>query len=182
MIGAPMVVGAGRLMSTWVENRGVYDTTNLKGDSLEIRDHIIIVGYGEVGRIVARMLKAYGIPYIILDLRPEQIRVARGEGEPIYFGDALNQEVLRGVRVGDALAVVVTTDSPGVAEGLASLRRHAFPDLEILVRGGSERSILALRKAGLKPVGQEATETGLKLTGALFEMWQERQDKAPDSS
>jgi monovalent cation:H+ antiporter-2, CPA2 family len=122
------------------------------------------------------MLKAYGIPYVVLDQKPETIREARAENEPIFFGNALNQEVLRGVGAHEALAVVVTTGSPGVAEGLATLHRHAFPNLQILVRGGGEQAILSLRKAGLTPVGQEATETGLKLTGALIDLWQARQE------
>lgn len=179
MMGAPLVLGGGRWLLGWFENRGVYDASDLVGDRLEIRDHVIIVGYGEVGRIVARMLKAYGIPYLILDLSPQTVRQARAEDEPIFFGNALHDEVLRGVRAPDALAVVVTTGSPGVAEGLATLRRHAFPELEILVRGGGEQAILSLRKAGLTPVGQEATETGLKLTGALIDLWQARQGQAP---
>ncbi len=177
MMATPLLVGAGRWLIAWFENRGFADASDLAGDRLEIRDHVIIVGYGEVGRIVARMLKAYGIPYVILELRPETIRAARAENEPIFFGNALHQEVLRGVRAHEALAVVVTTGSAGVAEGLATLHRHAFPNLQILVRGGGEQAILSLRKAGLTPVGQEATETGLKLTGALIDLWQARQEE-----
>jgi monovalent cation:H+ antiporter-2, CPA2 family len=176
MMATPLVIGAGRWLIAWFDNRGIAAASDLAGDRLDIRDHVIIVGYGEVGRIVARMLKAYGIPYVVLDQKPETIREARAENEPIFFGNALNQEVLRGVGAHEALAVVVTTGSPGVAEGLATLHRHAFPNLQILVRGGGEQAILSLRKAGLTPVGQEATETGLKLTGALIDLWQARQE------
>ena len=178
MMATPLVIGAGRWLIAWFDKRGIAAASDLAGDRLDIRDHVIIVGYGEVGRIVARMLKAYGIPYVVLDQKPETIREARAENEPIFFGNALNQEVLRGVGAHEALAVVVTTGSPGVAEGLATLHRHAFPNLQILVRGGGEQAILSLRKAGLTPVGQEATETGLKLTGALIDLWQARQEGA----
>ena len=171
MMGAPIVVGAGGALFSYLENRGIYDAADLRGDKLEIDNHVVIVGYGEIGQIVARMLKAYGLPYVVLDLTPEQIKQGRGADEPVFFGDATKAEVLKGVRAERALAVVVTTGQAGVAEGLATLRRHSYPALNILVRGGGEQEILSLRRAGLTPVGQEATDTGLKLTGAVLDLW-----------
>lgn len=160
-----------RLLETHLSGKAGYPSAELLGETFDTRHHVIIVGFDEIGRIVARMLKAYGVPYVVLDLSPERIREGRSLGEPVYYGDATRPEVLRGLRADEALAVVVATDTSGVAEGLAALHRHAFPDLNILVRGGGEQNIIELRRAGLTPVGQEATETGLKLTGAVLDLW-----------
>ena len=180
MIAAPLVFGAGRAVYAWLEARGVYDAGDLTGERFDECDHVIIVGYGEVGQIVTRMVRAYGLRYVVLDLTPAQVKAARLEGEPVYFGDATRREVLDGVRAGDALVVVVATDNPGVAEGLAAMRRHAFPDLQILVRGGGEEAVANLRRVGLTPVGQEATDTGLKLTGAVLDLWHARESERAD--
>jgi CPA2 family monovalent cation:H+ antiporter-2 len=169
MMATPAAITSGIWLMAWLETRGVRAVT-LIGEVLEVEDHVIIIGYGEIGHIVARMLKAYGVTYIILDLNPEHVKQGRAAEEPIYLADATRPEVLRGVRAEDAIAVVVTTDTAGVAQGLAALRRHVFPDLNILVRGGSEEDIVSLRRAGLTPVGQEATDAGLKLTGAILDL------------
>ncbi len=170
MMVTPAAITSGVWLMAWLEKRGVHAAATLVGEVLHVEGHVIIVGFGEIGRIVARMLKAYGVPYIILDLTPEHVKQGRGAEEPIYLADATRPEVLRGTRAENAIAVVVTTDTAGVAQGLAALRRHVFPDLNILVRGGSEEDIVALRRAGLTPVGQEATDTGLKLTGAIIDL------------
>lgn len=176
MMVTPLGVTVFQRLIALLERRNVRFSADLAGEALDVAGHVIIVGAGEIGRIVARMLKAYGVPYVILDLSPERVRLGREAGEPIFFGDATRPEVLKGVRAGEALAVVLTTDAPGVAEGLAAVRRHTFPDLNILIRGGGEEAIVALRKAGLTPVGQEATDTGLKLTGVVLDLWHGRRE------
>ncbi len=170
MFATPLAAVAARWLAGRLRQRSGVPKADELGEALDLRDHVIIVGFGEIGRIVARMLKAYGLSYVVIDTTPERIRQGRSEAEPVFFGDATRPEVLRGVRAEAALAVVVTTVRPGVAEGLAALRRHAFPDLRILVRGGGEQAIVELRRAGLTPVGQEATEMGLKLTGAVIDL------------
>jgi CPA2 family monovalent cation:H+ antiporter-2 len=180
MLVTPVAARSAKELAARLQRRGRVPAADLLGETLEAHNHVIIVGFGEIGRIVVRLLRAYEVPYLILDLNGDRIRDGRGMGEPVYYGDATRPEVLRGVKAGEALAVVVTTDAPGVAEGLAALRRHAFPDLNILVRGGGEQSIIALRRAGLTPVGQEATDTGLKLTGAILDLWHAAPQQAAD--
>jgi len=166
------------LASAYLEARGIGTSAGVSGDSHAAEGHIIIVGFGEIGRIVARMLRAYGADYMVLDLTPERIREARTLGEPVFFGDATQMEVLRGAGVDAAVAVVVATQAPGVSEGVAALRRHGFPHVPVLARGGDEQAVLALRRAGLTPVGQEATDAGLKLAGAVLDLWREAEIEA----
>ncbi|TVR95750.1 MAG: potassium transporter KefB [Rhodospirillales bacterium] len=179
MMVTPVAVKAGMRLLTRLERRGVGFAAELAGEVLDVRRHVIIAGYGEIGAIVARMLKAYGVPYVILDLNPERVRRGRASEEPVFFGDATRPEVLQGVCAGDALAVVVATDAPGVAEALAAIRRHQFPELPMIVRGGGEADVAGLRRSGLIPVGQEATDTGLKLTGAVLDLWHDLDGEAP---
>jgi len=179
MAATPLVGSAVRRVVAYLETRGYYTTEGVMGVVQDFRGHVVIVGFGEIGHIVARMLKAYDIPYVILDLSAERIKEARATGEPVYFGDATQAEVLHGVGAERALAIVVTTDAGGVAEGLAVLRRHEFPDVHVLARGVGEEAVLSLRRAGLTPIGQEATDTGMKLTGAVLELWHEAGHDTP---
>jgi len=179
MAATPLVGSAVRQAVAYLETRGYCTTEGVMGQVQDFRGHVVIVGFGEIGHIVARMLKAYDIPYVILDLSAERIKEARATGEPVYFGDAIQAEVLHGVGAERALAIVVTTDAGGVAEGLAVLRRHEFPDVHVLARGVGEEAVLSLRRAGLTPIGQEATDTGMKLTGAVLELWHEAGHDTP---
>ena len=169
----PLLAEAGRLLTVALERRGLVSAAGLIGETLDVDNHVVIVGFGEIGRIVARMLRAYGVPYVVLDQVTKNVQAGRSAGEPVYFGDATRADVLHGARIERAVAIVVATDTPGIAAGLAALRRHAFPDVPILARGVGEQEIVEMRRAGLTPVGQEATDTGLKLSGAVLDLWRE---------
>ncbi|MBO0201120.1 NAD-binding protein, partial [Vibrio alginolyticus] len=59
-----------------------------------LQQHVIIVGYGLNGRNLARVLRAVGIPYLVLELNAEVVGRAKAMGEKINYGDATRREVL----------------------------------------------------------------------------------------
>src|SRR5690606_35267034 len=56
---------------------------------------VIIAGFGRVGQIVARMLRANGIAFTALENSAEQVDVSRRFGSRIYYGDPSRPELLR---------------------------------------------------------------------------------------
>lgn len=136
---------------------------------LELSNHVVVIGQGEVGRIVTRILKASDIPYLSLDQSASVVKALRRAGEPIYFGEATDAHILRGLRADHARAIVVAASTPGTAEGVAAICRHTFPDQKLIVRGPTEQSVIDLRKLGVTAAVQESTEIGLRLVGALLE-------------
>jgi len=55
---------------------------------------VIIVGFGLNGRNVSRVLSASGIPFVVLELNPETVRIEKKRGVPILYGDASKESVL----------------------------------------------------------------------------------------
>lgn len=165
----PLVSRGGRRLLALADRRSA-PRPDADDPALALTGHVVVVGFGEIGRIVGRMLKAHEIPYVVIDPSPRRVKDARTEGEPVFFGDATHAEVLSGVRAEQARAVIVTTDLVGVAEGVVAVQRHAFPHVPIVARAASERMTIVLRRAGAARVVQESTETGLKLYGALMDV------------
>jgi CPA2 family monovalent cation:H+ antiporter-2 len=131
--------------------------------------HVIVVGLGEVGRIVSGLLKARGIPYLVLDTSPGQILEARARGEPVHYGDATVPAVLKASGAARAKAVVVATHLPEIAARLAHLAPECFPNALLCARGVDEATVKRLREAGLREVVPETTEVGLRLAGLAAE-------------
>ncbi|MCF8500891.1 MAG: cation:proton antiporter [Rhodospirillum sp.] len=131
--------------------------------------HVIVVGLGEVGRIVSGLLKARGIPYLVLDTSPGQILEARARGEPVQYGDATVPAVLKASGAARAKAVVVATHLPEVAARLAHLAPDCFPNALLCARGVDEATVTRLREAGLREVVSETTDVGLRLAGLAAE-------------
>jgi CPA2 family monovalent cation:H+ antiporter-2 len=82
--GAPAFADA---VGRWLRLPALRLTTREYQAVQQLRDHVIIVGYGLNGRNLARVLKAANIRYVILEQNGQTVRRARMNREPIFFGD-----------------------------------------------------------------------------------------------
>jgi CPA2 family monovalent cation:H+ antiporter-2 len=152
-----------------MESRGALDNDNLSEEAEGMTGHTIIVGYGEVGGIVARLLKARELPYLVLDMSPRVIREARSRGEPVFYGDATIGSVLEAAQAGSANALVISTRTPQVAVRVLEAAHSHFPELPVFARGANESTVAELRKAGIADAVPETLDTGLRLVGAVLD-------------
>ena len=134
-----------------------------------ITNHTIFIGDGEVGGIVARLLKARELPYLVLDMSPRVIKEARSHGEPVFYGDATIGSVLEAAQAGSAHAVVISTRTPQVAVSVLRAVKEHFPDLPVFARGSNEATVAELRKAGITDAIPETLDSGLRLVGAVLD-------------
>ncbi len=130
---------------------------------LTIKDHVIIVGYGLNGRNLARVLRETEIPYLIVDLNAETLREGAAAGEPIYYGDASNPNVLRHLRVEDARVLVLAISDPFVARRAVQLARGLNPTLHIVVRTRYLKELQDLHDLGANDVVPEEFETSIEI-------------------
>jgi glutathione-regulated potassium-efflux system protein KefB len=91
---------------------------------------VIIAGYGRVGQIVARVLRAQHIPFTALENSVEQVDLSRRFGSNIYFGDPSRPELLRAAGTDKAEVFVLATDDPDANLCTARVVRCLFPQLK----------------------------------------------------
>jgi CPA2 family monovalent cation:H+ antiporter-2 len=166
LVAMPLIAQIEERMGRWLDVRAVQHRGGAEA-AIDLTNHVIVVGQGEVGRIVTRLLKAWAIPYLSIDRNAAVVKTLRRNGEPIYFGDAADEHILTGLRANFARAIIVAASTPGTAEGVAAVCRHSFPERRLIVRGTTEQSVLELRKLGVTAAVQESTEIGLRLIAAL---------------
>jgi len=132
----------------------------------KLEGHVVICGYGRVGRNVSRILDAETIPWIALDHDAENVAQYRQAGMPVHFGDASRSELLERVGADRAQALVVTLDDPIAASHLVAAAHQAWPKLPIHARARDVYHADQLYRAGATQVVAEAVEASLQL-GAL---------------
>ena len=132
------------------------------------RRHVIVAGFGRVGRRVVNVLTAGGVPYLGLDADPDRVAHARSDGVEVFYGDASRLDVLKAAGAGQAAALVVTLDQREAAERLVAVIRQHFPELPIYVRAIDKKHCEQLRKVGATVVISEMLEVGLQLGGSLL--------------
>jgi len=129
----------------------------------DLRDHVLVCGYGRIGQSVARFLELERIPFVALDLDARRVREARAAGEPVVFGDAADTALLEALGLDRARLVVISHDDLSAAlRELEYLQRHR-PDVPVMVRTRDEAHVEQLRRAGAREVVPDTREAGLMI-------------------
>ena len=121
--------------------------------------HIIIVGFGPMGRHIAEAARSTGVPYMAVELNPKTVRDERKKGEPIFFGDAINEEVLAHAGIEHARVVVVTLPNAATARQVTAIARKMNPKCAIITRTRYMEDSLGLYALGADDVICEEFET-----------------------
>ena len=169
MLVTPLLAVLGRLLA----NRLAASDKALGQDPLaaemgDLEDHVIIAGYGRVGRTVARFLDAQKIPHLALDLDAERVKGCREQGQPVHYGDARRRDVLAKMGADAALSLVVTLDDSRAAGRVLAIVRNAWPNLQTFVRARDEAHAAELAQMGASLVVPETVESSLQLAGHVL--------------
>lgn len=165
MFLTPFVAHVARRLAAWIEQASAAGGA-IPVDSLD--GHVIIAGFGRVGRIVARMLDEQRIPYVALDQDPAITAHFRELGSAVYFGDATNQELLARLGGARAAAFVSTLDEPRAAERAVAAAHRAWAQLPIFARARDSAEAARLAAAGASVVIPETVEASLQLGESLL--------------
>jgi glutathione-regulated potassium-efflux system protein KefB len=127
---------------------------------------VIIAGFGRVGQIVGRLLRARNIPFVALESSVEQVDLSRRfQGTEIYFGDPTRAEMLRAAGAGKAEVFVLATDDPAANVRTARIVRRMFPHLKIIARARNRQHAFRLMDLTSDPddVVRETFHSSLKM-------------------
>jgi CPA2 family monovalent cation:H+ antiporter-2 len=162
LTAGPLLAGARRL-GDWLDSRTGYPA--LPGDEpgAGMRRHAVILGYGRVGRSVARVLESRGFAWVAVDGDYAIAREARIAGAPIIYGEAGTQSVLDQARVKDAHALVVAMPDALATRQAIAYARARNPRVEVVARAHSEAEEAELRQLGAMRVVVAERELGNQL-------------------
>jgi monovalent cation:H+ antiporter-2, CPA2 family len=147
-------------LARWLAGRPQLDG-ELRRKPLE--DHVIIAGFGVNGRNVARSLAAADIPYLILEMNPETVRVERGKGTPIAYGDAAHEAVLRHAHIEAARVMVVAISDAAATRRVVELARRLNPGVYLIARTRYSQEVGPLSALGANEAIPEEFETSIEI-------------------
>jgi voltage-gated potassium channel len=118
----------------------------------EIRDHLIIVGYGRMGRQICRDLSRQGVAFVVIDRDEDHIRDFDTPGGLVLCGDAANDETLRRAGVDRAKALITVLPSDADNLYICMSARLLNDRLFIVSRAEDEQTEPKLRRVGANRV------------------------------
>ncbi len=165
MIMTPFISGLARplyaLRKRWFRHEAL-ETINLP--KKELKDHLVIAGWGRIGQHVSRILRRLGLPFIIVELDHHRMEMAKNEGFPLIYGDASQEVVLEAAKIHDAQLLIVTVPEFLVSRSITQQARHLNSGLNIVARAEGMEQMKALYEGGVYEVVQPEFEAGLEFT------------------
>ncbi len=137
-------------------------------DDNDIHDHIVLAGFGRVGRSVAKVLQTEAIPYIAIDNSADRVRESRQNNTSVFVGDATRSEVLKHTGIERAAALLITMNSAKDALRTLHVARQHWPDLTIIVRSHDMSHSQELIEEGATQVVPETLEASLQLSNYVL--------------
>lgn len=132
------------------------------------RNHLIVCGYGRVGKSLVQLLEEQNYPVLIIDQSESVIQQVRETGLPYIYGNAASVPVLEKAGVDQALGMAIAL-SDSMSTRLCLKRSLEFaPELDVIVRANSDREIELLYQLGAREVVQPEFEASLELASHLF--------------
>jgi voltage-gated potassium channel len=127
-------------------------SNRVKTDINKLKDHVIVCGFGRIGVMLARDLKAGGAAFVILERDEARLAQARELGYLAWQGDATDETALQAVGIARArvLATVLPDDAANVFITLSA--RSLNPGLQIIARGEAPATETKLIQAGASRV------------------------------
>ncbi len=131
-----------------------------------LKNHFIVCGYGRMGQIICRELKAHNVPFVVIEKELQEIDA--DEETPFLYGDATKDELLKkaGIERARGLISVLSTDAQNLFVVLSA--RELNPNLLIVARAGEEGSEQKLLRAGADRVVSPYHIGGLRIAHTVL--------------
>ena len=130
---------------------------------------VIIAGFGRMGQIVGRMLRAQGVPFTALEHSVEQVEQSRRFGTMIYFGDPTRADLLRAAHADQAEVFVLTTDDAETTIRTARLLKRLYPHLKVFARARNRQHAFKLMDLGVEVIVRETFHSSLDMGQQVME-------------
>jgi voltage-gated potassium channel len=134
----------------------------------ELKDHIIVCGFGRVGRGAARELQRAGVPFLIVDKSEDRVEWAMRDGMLGVLADATDDETLKQAGVLRAKGLIATLQSDADNLFMILSAKALKPTLQVTARIASEQSEKKMRLAGADHVFAPYDMTGNRMAQVML--------------
>lgn len=170
MAVTPFLASLGKMWARYLETDG--GAPQLQAHDEEVRDlenHVIIVGFGRVGKLIAELLQQRHIPYVAIDLRMTTVTEGRAMGFNVFFGDARRAEIIGQLGANKASVCVISLDHMPTSLRAVTALRRAFPYLKICARVRNTEHQYKLKELGAIIMEPETVEPSIQLGALVLE-------------
>jgi CPA2 family monovalent cation:H+ antiporter-2 len=168
----PYMIEHARSWSIFLSQEKSIETNDLEQlpENENLKDHVIICGFGRIGQTVSRFLKQESIDFVAIDIDPLRTRTAREARENVLFGSSRQTELLNAAHLSQAKLVVIAFGEDKQSLEVVQKVRSLSADVPILVRTRNDDNLDILHEAGANEVVPESLEGSLMLVSQVLSL------------
>ncbi len=160
----PIIANIGRKIKTTLYTKDVLKDNKIKREIDEISNHIIIVGFTKVGRIISYILKKSTKNYIIIDNNHHLVRIEKTNGYNISYGDAMNLDILKYIGIERSEAIIIAMEDEITCMKITRFISQNFPEVNVVTKSENIKNADRFKKIGANLVISKNVETALQLS------------------
>ena len=164
----PLLAALGRKAKSYLYTKEVLHDNKLRREIGDVEKHVIIIGFSKLGRVVSYILRKRGVNYLILENNHRMVRIEKNNGYNIYYGDAMNVDILRHIGVERAESVIIAIEDESACMKITRFINENFPDSTVITKSETINNADRFKKAGANLVISKNLETGLQLSSAAL--------------
>lgn len=158
LAGALLSILANPFIFTWLVPRRQEQTDPIEPprDTGDRTGHIVLVGYGQVGKLIARDLLARKRPFILIEDQADIANAAKEAGLDVVRGNGVDPEALKAAGVDRAAKLLIAIPEGFEGGAVVEAARTLNPAIAIVARAHSDAEVehLAARGAGDVVLGE----------------------------
>ncbi|MEA5570272.1 cation:proton antiporter [Calothrix sp. UHCC 0171] len=137
-------------------------------DDLPLKNHVVVCGYGRVGKNLVKLFQQHHLPVIVIDQSEARIQQLRDAKVPYVYGNCASFHVLETAGVTTAQGMAIALPDP--MSSRLSLKRalELSPELDIVVRANNNKNIEVFYQLGAREVVQPEFEASLEMAAHLL--------------
>jgi CPA2 family monovalent cation:H+ antiporter-2 len=171
MVITPWLINVSGKFAQWIAPNKEIEaiiTQPTQTEAKDLRNHVLILGFGRVGQSVARMLKLEGIKYVAIDCDPIRVHESRSAGENVMFGDVSQRDLLKSAGIENAQLALITFDQHDKALKVVNAITALKSGLTVVVRTRTDFQPDDFYSAGASQVVPEIQEGSLMLVSQVL--------------
>ena len=134
-----------------------------------VTGHVVIAGYGRVGKRIGEVLLEHGIPFVVVEQNRELVEKLRESGIHAVAGDADDVDVLIQAHVPRAAVLILATPDASRVRRMIHIGRMLKPDIQMVARTHSEEEAALLRSENIDAVFLGEHELALSMSRHVLE-------------
>lgn len=168
LVSAPLLASSHRVYYWFTRRVGKAFEDSSVPEQFPIEKHVVICGYGRVGKYVGRALEMAGVPFLVVDYNHQTVKSLRERGIHVVYGDPADKDVLDCAQVDLARAVIIAIPDRHTQELIIGHAQTLNRRINIICRTHHEEDQARLKSLGVTTIIQPEFEAAVAIVERLL--------------